>query len=60
MKNLDLNRDLITLLKNGDMLAFDGIYGHYFKRLYDVFAYLNEKFLETTLVEGKVLFRTIR
>jgi len=44
LNNVDLNRDLITLLKDGDMLAFDGIYGHYCKRLYGfVLRYIKQK-----------------
>ncbi|RKD88171.1 RNA polymerase sigma-70 factor (ECF subfamily) [Mangrovibacterium diazotrophicum] len=34
MVDLELNRNQLTLLKNGDMQAFDTIYNRYCKRLY--------------------------
>ena len=44
MENAKSNKDLLLLLKNGDMLAFDTIYAMYSKRLYGfVLRYIKQK-----------------
>lgn len=44
MKTINSNKELLILLKKGDLIAFDSIYAMYSKRLYGfVFRYIKQK-----------------